>query len=103
MIDDHRKDIAEFRDEAREGHGAVSDLARRQLPTLRKHLDMAIALDNRGGRFSGNFGQVGESSDWRDRNLDNRPSSEGRNYDDDNRPSSDWRGRNYDDDNRPNR
>jgi len=84
MINDHRQDIAEFRDEAREGHGAVSDLARRQLPILRKHLDMAIALDNRGGRFSGNFDQVGESSDWRDRNLDNRP-------------SSDWRGRNYDD------
>jgi len=84
MIDDHRTDIAEFRDEAREGHGAVSDLARRQLPILRKHLDMAIALDNRGGRFSGNFDQVGEANDWRDRNLDNRP-------------SSDWRGRNYDD------
>ena len=83
MIDDHRKDIAEFRDEAREGHGAVSELARRQLPTLRKHLDMAMALDNRSGRFSGSYDQVGEAKDWRDRNLDNRP-------------SSDWRGRNSD-------
>jgi putative membrane protein len=90
MVDDHRKDIAEFRDEAREGHGAVSDLARRQLPTLRKHLDMAMALDNRGGRFSGNFDQVGESSDWRDRNLGDRP-------------SRDRRGPSYDDNYRPNR
>jgi putative membrane protein len=53
-IDEHRKDIAEFRDEAREGHGAVSDLARRQIPTLRKHLDMALAIERNGGRFSEN-------------------------------------------------
>lgn len=69
MVDDHRHDIAEFRDEAREGHGAVSDLARRQLPTLRKHLDMAFALDNRGGRFSGSYDQVGDRDpNWRGRN-----------------------------------
>ena len=71
MIDDHRKDIAEFRDEAREGHGAVSDLARRQLPTLRKHLEMALALQNSGGRFVGNYDQVGDREPgWRDRNAD---------------------------------
>lgn len=52
MIDDHRKDIAEFRDEARESHGAVSDLARQQLPTLRSHLRMAIALERSDGRSS---------------------------------------------------
>ena len=44
MIDDHRKDIGDFRDEAREHHGAVSDLAGRQLPTLREHLRMAMSL-----------------------------------------------------------
>jgi putative membrane protein len=68
MIDDHRRDIAEFRDEAREGHGPVSDLARRQLPTLRKHLDMAMALQNNNGRFAGNFDQVGDPG-WRDRDA----------------------------------
>ena len=52
MIDDHRKDIAEFREEAREGHGAVSDLARSQLPTMRTHLRMAIALERSDGRSS---------------------------------------------------
>jgi len=52
MIDDHRKDISEFRDEAREDHGAVSDLARNQLPTLRNHLRMAIALQRSNGRSS---------------------------------------------------
>jgi putative membrane protein len=91
MIDDHRKDIAEFRDEAREQHGEVSELARRQLPTLRKHLDMARALDNRGGRFTGNYDQVGanDSSDWRDRNPNSRT-------DLNDRPSTDWRDRNSD-------
>ena len=70
MIDDHRKDIAEFRDEAREGHGPVSDLARRQLPTLRKHLDMALALRNNSGRFSGSYDQVGDRGpDWKDRDA----------------------------------
>jgi putative membrane protein len=44
MIDDHRQDIAKFRDEAREHHGPVSQLARQQLPTLQKHLDMALAI-----------------------------------------------------------
>jgi putative membrane protein len=45
MVDDHRKDIAKFRDESRERHGSVSDLARRQLPTLQRHLDIAQNLD----------------------------------------------------------
>jgi putative membrane protein len=52
MVDDHRKDIGEFRDEAREQHGAVSELAQRQLPTLREHLRMAIALERSDGRSS---------------------------------------------------
>jgi len=69
MIEDHRKDIAEFRDEAREQHGPVSEFARRQLPTLRKHLDIASALGNQNGRFSGNFDQTGtrDTNDWRNR------------------------------------
>lgn len=52
MVDDHRKDVGEFRDEAREHHGPVSELAQRQLPTLRSHLRMAIALERSDGRTS---------------------------------------------------
>jgi putative membrane protein len=52
MVDDHRKDIDDFRDEAREHHGPVSDLAQRELPTLREHLRMAIALGKSDGRSS---------------------------------------------------
>jgi putative membrane protein len=63
MVEDHRKDVAAFRDEAREHHGAVSDLAARQLPTLREHLRTAISLDRDNGRFDGRSDQA----DWRDR------------------------------------
>ena len=70
MVDDHRKDVGEFRDEAREHHGAVSELAARQLPTLREHLRTAISLDRDNGRFDGRPDQA----DWRDRdrNADRR-------------------------------
>ena len=64
MIDDHRKDIDDFRDEAREHHGEVSDLAGRQLPTLREHLRIAMSLDHDHGRFSGRYDQA---HDWQDR------------------------------------
>jgi len=64
MIDDHRKDIGDFRDEAREHHGPVSDLASRQLPTLREHLRIAQSLDNDNGRFNGRYDQA---HDWQDR------------------------------------
>jgi len=47
MIDDHRKDISDFRDEAREDHGPASQMAQRQLPTLQKHLDIALSLQPR--------------------------------------------------------
>jgi putative membrane protein len=47
MIDDHRKDIRDFRDEADQHEGPVGDLAREQLPTLEKHLDTALALNER--------------------------------------------------------
>ena len=44
MVADHRHDIDDFRKEAAAHMGMVSKLAREQLPTLQKHLDMAVAL-----------------------------------------------------------
>jgi putative membrane protein len=80
MVDDHRKDIGDFRDEAREHHGPVSDLAGRQLPTLYEHLRIAQSLDH-GGRFNGRFDQA---NDWQNRgsrdNRDYRDSRENRDY-----------------------
>ena len=52
MVDDHHKDIAKFREEADAGHGATSALARHQLPTLRKHLDLALRLNARFARYT---------------------------------------------------
>jgi putative membrane protein len=43
MAKDHRKDIAEFRREARQG-GPVANLAQATLPDLQKHLDTALRL-----------------------------------------------------------
>jgi putative membrane protein len=79
MVDDHRKDVDEFRDEARERHGAVSDLAARQLPTLREHLRTAISLERRDGRFDGRLDQA------RDRDSDRRDYDRDRNRDYNNR------------------
>jgi putative membrane protein len=73
MVDDHRHDIDAFRDEAREHHGPVSDLAERQLPTLQKHLDMAIALDRSTDRRADrdgtrdNYRDNDRDHNWRDR------------------------------------
>ena len=44
MVEDHQKDIAEFKKEAGEGHGPVEQLAAQTLPTLEKHLQMAQSL-----------------------------------------------------------
>jgi putative membrane protein len=44
MIQDHTKDIAEFRSQARHGDGQTAALARQTLPVLEKHLRMAEAL-----------------------------------------------------------
>jgi putative membrane protein len=44
MIDDHRKDIAKFEAQARNGDRRTASLARAQLPTLRKHLRIAESL-----------------------------------------------------------
>jgi putative membrane protein len=49
MIDDHQKDIGDFRDEAHAMNGPASRMAREQLPTLRKHLDMALSITHGGG------------------------------------------------------
>ena len=46
MVRDHRHDIGEFSQMAREHNGPVGDLAHKQLPTLRKHLHMAESLMN---------------------------------------------------------
>jgi predicted outer membrane protein len=63
MVADHRKDIDEFRDEAREHHGRASALASRQLPTLEKHLHIAQGLE---GGFSGRYDQTSDRR-WRGR------------------------------------
>lgn len=55
MVDDHHKDIEDFREQARADRGDVSALARNQLPTLRKHLAMAKALDRREMRNERDF------------------------------------------------
>lgn len=44
MINDHRKDIADFKEQARTGDSRTAALAREQLPTLRKHLRMAESI-----------------------------------------------------------
>jgi len=45
MVDDHEKDIAEFRQQASSGAGPTKDLAAQTLPTLEKHLQMAKSLE----------------------------------------------------------
>ena len=52
MVQDHRKDIASFWKEAGAGRGATRALAQHQLPTLRRHLDMALRLDERFARYT---------------------------------------------------
>ena len=47
MVEDHQKDIAKFQKEADAKDGAVSDLAQQQLPTLKKHLQTAEALQKK--------------------------------------------------------
>jgi putative membrane protein len=71
MVEDHEKDITEFREEAREGNGALRDLARRQLPTLQHHLEMARSLNSDDGRFRGRYDQTNDRQDWRNRPAQN--------------------------------
>jgi len=44
-VDDHQKDIDKFQAEAEAKNGPASTIAAKQLPTLKKHLRMAQALD----------------------------------------------------------
>ncbi len=44
MIDDHREDIRDFREQAEAGNHEVSRMAKEQLPTLEKHLQTAERL-----------------------------------------------------------
>jgi len=44
MVDDHHKDIADFREQVRTGRDGTAALARKSLPTLRKHLRLAQSL-----------------------------------------------------------
>lgn len=44
MVEDHRKDIAEFAEQVRTGDRVTARLAQATLPVLRKHLRMAEAL-----------------------------------------------------------
>ena len=44
MVEDHQKDIDDFQKEAQAGDAKVSPLAKKQLPTLRKHLKIAQSL-----------------------------------------------------------
>ncbi|CDX28689.1 putative outer membrane protein [Mesorhizobium sp. ORS 3359] len=45
MVSDHQKDVSEFEDEAKSGQGDVANLAKKTLPTLRKHLKLAQSLE----------------------------------------------------------
>ena len=44
MVNDHKKDIAKFEQQAKTGDRIAATLARQTLPTLRKHLAMAKAI-----------------------------------------------------------
>ncbi|HEV2595943.1 MAG TPA: DUF4142 domain-containing protein [Sphingomicrobium sp.] len=44
MVNDHRKDIADFEQQARGRERSTAALAQAQLPTLRKHLRLAESL-----------------------------------------------------------
>lgn len=44
MVEDHRKDVADFQKQADAHDGKVSELAAKQLPILKKHLAMAQDL-----------------------------------------------------------
>lgn len=44
MIEDHHKDISEFKEQAKHGDRQTAALARQTLPVLEKHLSMAEAL-----------------------------------------------------------
>jgi putative membrane protein len=46
MVDDHKKDIAEYEKASKDSNADVAKFAQQTLPTLRHHLDMAQSLQN---------------------------------------------------------
>jgi len=48
MIEDHETNIQNFEDQVKAGNGETSKMAERQLPTLRKHLQLAKTLKASG-------------------------------------------------------
>ncbi len=48
MVTDHKKDIAEFQDQASADNGSASALAAKQIPVLKQHLQMAEAMATSG-------------------------------------------------------
>ncbi|HVP99715.1 MAG TPA: DUF4142 domain-containing protein [Roseiarcus sp.] len=46
MIQDHEKDISEFKKEAASGQGSVQQFAAQSLPVLEKHLQMSRSLES---------------------------------------------------------
>lgn len=44
MVDDHKKDVAEFQEQAMAGSGALNTYAEKTVPVLEKHLKTAQAL-----------------------------------------------------------
>jgi putative membrane protein len=60
MIDDHRKDIGEFRTEANLGRDAdIRAFAKNTLPTLREHYRMVTAISLRGGSMRAHRTRMG--------------------------------------------
>jgi putative membrane protein len=50
MVEDHKKDIAEYKKEAASGDAEVAALAKKTLPVLQKHLETAEALEKEVGQ-----------------------------------------------------
>lgn len=60
MVTDHQKDIQEFQDEAGSSKGPASDLAKQQLPVLKKHLSMAQSLASAVAQTNGSQSTASE-------------------------------------------
>ena len=62
MVDDHKKDIAAYEDQARSNQGPASALAAKQLPVLQQHLKTAQSLEGSGSNqaFAGMTAPAGD-------------------------------------------
>jgi putative membrane protein len=72
MISDHQKDISEFQDQASANNGPASELASKQLPVLKKHLEMAktVAANDQSAATTGGTNVAASATqdavdDWR--------------------------------------